>query len=284
MIEKQYKYTNAGFEGILYRTDTKDDRLIIVIQGLKGLTLPEKYAKLFSERGYSALAMSYYGGEGQKKSMRAIPLEQFQVACEEMKKMGFKRIGIYGNSKGAGIALLAASVVPDISLVIAASSFGHVMQGTGKPNEDPCRSMVSFKGKDFPYVERGRLFSDFLKRCIKEHNVRLLYFFDEWDKKGTEENEIPVERINGDILFLTSTHDESVPAKRDAKLLMKRLERSSFRHGFKHIDSEIGSHNLGYFPVNSNMLPWEKKHPEDCQKAREETLSIILKTLETWCV
>jgi dienelactone hydrolase len=228
--------------------------------------------------------MSYYGGEGQKKGMRAIPLEQFQAACDEMKRMGFKRIGIYGNSKGAGMALLAASVVPDISLVIAASSFGHIMQGTGGPGEDPCKAMVSFNGRDFPYVKKERLFSSFIGRCVREHNIKLLYFFDEWDIKGTSENEIPVERINGDILFLTSTHDESVPAKRDAELLVKRLQRRGFKYGFRHINSETGSHNLGYFPVNNNMLPREKKYPEECQKAREETLAIILNSLEKWSV
>ena len=284
MVKTEFKYLQNGFEGVLYDADNQDDRLIIVIQGLKGLELPEKYAKLFTEKGYSALAMSYYGGEGQKKDMRAIPLEQFEVACNAMKKYGYKRIGIYGNSKGAGMALLAASVVPDISLVVAASSFGHVMQGTGKPQDDPCKAMVSYKGMDFPYVEKGKLFSDFLKRCIRERQVRLLYFFDEWDKKGTEENEIPVEKIHGDIILLTSTHDESVPAKRDAELLIKRLERNGFAHGFRHVNSEIGSHNLGYFPVNNNMLPREKKYPEECQKAREETLDIILNTFKSWKV
>jgi dienelactone hydrolase len=284
MIKKEYKYLQDGFEGILHNAENGDDRLIIVIQGLKGLELPEKYAKLFAEKGYSSLAMSYYGGEGQKKDMRAIPLEQFEVACNAMKKYGYKRIGIYGNSKGAGMALLAASVVPDISLVIAASSFGHVMQGTGKPQDDPCKAMVSYKGQDFPYVKTGKLFSDFLKRCIRERHVRLLYFFDEWDKKGTEENEIPVEKIQGDILLLTSTNDESVPAKRDAELLIKRLERNGFEHGFRHVNSEIGSHNLGYFPVNNNMLPREKKYPEECQRAREETLDIILNTFKLWKV
>ena len=279
-----YKYLQNGFEGVLYNPENGDDRLLIVIQGLKGLELPEKYAALFSSHGYSTLAMSYYGGEGQKQNMRAIPLEQFRVACDEMKKYGYKRIGIYGNSKGAGMALLAASVVPDISLVIAASSFGHIMQGTGKKSEDPCKAMVSFNGKDFPYVEKGRLMSDFFKRCIKEHCVKLLYFFDEWDKKGTEENEIPVDKINGEILFLTSTHDESVPAKRDAELLCKRLERMHFKYNYKHINSETGSHNLGYFPINNNMLPREKKYPEECQKAREETLRMILKTIDTWHV
>ena len=284
MKKEAYKYNQYGFEAILYDAENGDDRLLIVIQGLKGLDLPEKYAQLFSEKGYSTLAMSYYGGEGQKKNIRAIPLEQFQAATDEMKKRGYKRIGIYGNSKGGGMALLAASVVPDISLVIAASAFGHIMQGTGKPGDDPCMAMVSWRGEDFPYVKKGKLFSDFLKRCMKEKNIRLLYFFDEWDKKGTEENEIPVEKINGDILLLTSTHDEYVPAKRDAELLCKRLKRENFSHNYRHINSEIGSHNLGYFPVNNNMLPREKKFPEECQMAREETLNVIIKTLDAWKV
>ncbi|MBQ9384615.1 MAG: hypothetical protein IJT87_10320 [Ruminiclostridium sp.] len=103
-------------------------------------------------------------------------------------------------------------------------------------------------------------------------------------QKRHEENEIPVENIKGDILFLTSTYDESVPAKRNAEMLMKRLERSGFVYGFKHINSETGSHNLGYFPVNNNMLPRERKYPEQCQKAREDTLEIILQALEKWRV
>ena len=281
---KKYIFKKNGFEGVLYEAPNNDDKVLIVVQGLKGLELPQKYAKLFMDKGYSSLAMSYYGGEGQKKSMRAIPLEQFQSACDELKRLGYKRIGIYGNSKGAGIALLAASVVPDISLVIAASAFGHIMQGTGKESDDPCKAMISFKGQDFPYVEKGNLFGDFVRRCIRERNIRLLYFFDEWDRKGTTENEIPVEKINGDILFLTSTNDESVPAKKDAELLVNRLERSGFKHGYRHINSEIGSHNLGIFPVNNNMLPREKKYPNECQKAREETLDIILSVLDQWKV
>ncbi len=85
MKKEAYKYNQYGFEAILYDAENGDDRLLIVIQGLKGLDLPEKYAQLFSEKGYSTLAMSYYGGEGQKKNIRAIPLEQFQAAADEMK-------------------------------------------------------------------------------------------------------------------------------------------------------------------------------------------------------
>lgn len=284
MKKKCYTYVKNGFEAVLYDAQNNDDRLIIVVQGLKGLELPEKYARMFAEKGYSSLALSYYGGEGQPKSMRAIPLEQFQRACEAMKSYRYKRIGIYGNSKGAGIALLAASVVPDISLVIAASSFGHIMQGTGKPNDHPCKAMVSFNGNDFPYVPKGSLFRDFVRRCIRERNVRLLYFFDEWEKKGSDKNEIPVENINGDILFLTALHDESVPAVHDAELLTTRLDRCGFGYHYKHIVSKTGSHNLGIFPVNNNMLPRERKLPKECQAARKKTLKIIMQAIDKWGV
>jgi hypothetical protein len=32
------------------------------------------------------------------------------------------------------------------------------------------------------------------------------------------------------------------------------------------------------------MLPREKKFPDECQKAREDTLELIMKTLEEWSV
>ena len=206
--------------------------------------------------------------------MRAIPLVQFQTAIDCLKAHDngrFKRFGIYGNSKGAGMALLAASVVPDLSLVIAASSFGHIMQGTGKEKDNPCKAMVSFHGADFPYVPAEHVFSDFLKRCFREHRIQTLYFFDEWDKKGTEENEIPVENIKGDILFLTSTHDESVPAKRDAE----RSHRPPLRDAglpitSGHVNSETGSHNLGYFPVNNKFLPGKSISPRNASRQEKK--------------
>lgn len=41
MDRKFYRYLQDGFEGILYDAENNDDRLIIVIQGLKGLELPK---------------------------------------------------------------------------------------------------------------------------------------------------------------------------------------------------------------------------------------------------
>ena len=88
MKKSKYTYLKDGFEGILYDTESEDDRLLIVIQGLKGLELPEKYAGLFAEKRYSVLAMTYYGAPGLPDTMRAIPLEMFQTAIDRMKEYG----------------------------------------------------------------------------------------------------------------------------------------------------------------------------------------------------
>jgi len=44
-VETRFRYIKDGFEGILYKAQREDDRLLIVVQGLKGLDLPCRYAE-----------------------------------------------------------------------------------------------------------------------------------------------------------------------------------------------------------------------------------------------
>lgn len=287
MKTQEYNYREHGFVGKLYDAENGGDKLLIVIQGLKGLKLPCQYAEFFAGKGYSALAMTYYGEPGLPDKMRAIPLEVFDYAVARMRKYEngrFKHFGIYGNSKGGGIALLAASQCVFIDLCIAVSATAHIFEGVGKAGESECRSMVSYYKQDFPYIpNRGRLRA-FIKRCKQEGNIRLLYLIEEWEKRGDASTEIPVEKIRGPVLLLSATHDDSVPGKRDAEILMKRLQEKNFQYPYRHINFENGSHNLGYFPVNNWALPREKHFPEECRQARKEALQVILQTLELWSV
>lgn len=50
MLMKNYTYLKDGFEGKLYDAQNGDDRLLIVIQGLKGLELPENTPSFFRKR------------------------------------------------------------------------------------------------------------------------------------------------------------------------------------------------------------------------------------------
>lgn len=284
---QEYNYREHGFAGKLYDAENGGDKLLIVIQGLKGLRLPCRYAEFFAGKGYSTLAMAYYGVPGLPDKMRAIPLEIFDYAIARMRKYEngrFKHFGIYGNSKGGGIALLAASQCVFIDLCIAVSATAHIFQGTGGADESKCKSMVSFYKRDFPYIPNKGKMGAFIRRCRQEGNIRLLYLIEEWEKRGNADTVIPVEKIRGPILLMSATHDESVPGKQDAEVLVKRLKEKNFQYPYKHINFENGSHNLGYFPVNNWALPREKHFPEECRQAREEALEIILDTLERWSV
>ena len=75
-----------------------------------------------------------------------------------------------------------------------------------------------------------------------------------------------------------------MPAKKNAEQMIGRLERFGFTHKYRHINFETGSHNLGIFPVNNDLLAWEKKHPTECDAARKKALTIILRAIDRWDV
>ena len=67
-------------------------------------------------------------------------------------------------------------------------------------------------------------------------------------------------------------------------IVIQGLKGLDLPEKYAQLFSEKGYHNLGYFPVNNNMLPREKKYPNECQRAREETLDLIIRALDAWCV
>lgn len=58
MLMKNYTYLKDGFEGKLYDAQNGDDRLLIVIQGLKGLELPENTPSFFPQKAIPPLPCS----------------------------------------------------------------------------------------------------------------------------------------------------------------------------------------------------------------------------------
>lgn len=47
MEKTKYTYSENGFEAVLYDAGNNDDRVLIVVQGLKGLELPENTPSCF---------------------------------------------------------------------------------------------------------------------------------------------------------------------------------------------------------------------------------------------
>ena len=125
-----------------------------VIIWMHGSGMNEKHCLADSEymrkAGYSVLVLGFYFWKGMSKKMRAVPVDYVEKAVEELKRNGYERIGIHGISSGAAYALVCASLIPDISLVLSICPFDYVMEEPkilGKPTG---RSWFGYHGKDYP--------------------------------------------------------------------------------------------------------------------------------------
>ncbi|MFX4272623.1 acyl-CoA thioester hydrolase/BAAT C-terminal domain-containing protein [Propionibacteriaceae bacterium Y1685] len=82
-----------------------------------------RQALSLQEAGFTVLAQSYWGGEGQSPRMENLPLEAFDTALARLRRapeVDPDRIAVVGGSKGAEAALLIATRDPELRAVVAA--------------------------------------------------------------------------------------------------------------------------------------------------------------------
>lgn len=127
---------------------------VVVLSGSSG-RIDVTRARLFAKEGASALALQWFGGEGQVPGICEIPLETFFAATDYLVQMGCRRIVYVGTSKGAEASLLAAAHDPRIGLVVAISPTSVVWGNIG-PGRDgvswPERSSWTIEGIPLPFV------------------------------------------------------------------------------------------------------------------------------------
>ena len=272
---------NEGFEGVLYPANGRKDKVVIVMSGSNGgLNLTQQVAESYEKNGIPALALALFMTKETPKELVSVPVEYVESAIKYLKEHGYRKIGIDGMSKGSEMALLAASMFPDITCVIARVPSYFVsegLSGKGKNRGPSGTSCWSYKGKDLPYVPYKSRTINILKILMKE--LRLLPINS--DKNVTPETIIPVERINGPVLLISSKHDEVWPSFESSELIEKTLNSSSFPYKHKHVALEYMSH------AALTEVSWlikkgfktERQHPEECAidrlKMKQEILEWV---------
>ncbi len=97
-----------GFEGILFTADNTKDKVLIVTSGSNGgIKLTKECAEFYARHSVPALALAIFGTKQTGKNLDRIPLEYVEYAIRWLKKLGYRKIGIDGTSKGSELALLA---------------------------------------------------------------------------------------------------------------------------------------------------------------------------------
>ncbi|PBB23851.1 MULTISPECIES: acyl-CoA thioester hydrolase/BAAT C-terminal domain-containing protein [unclassified Mesorhizobium] len=198
---------------------------VVVLGGSSG-RVDVARARLFAGEGASALALQWFGGEGQVPGICEIPLEIFFAATDHFVGLGCRRIVYVGTSKGAEAALLAAAHDRRIDAVAAISPTSVVWGNIG-PGRDgtswPERSSWTLKGVPLPFVPtepnwRASHVDGLVSyRGLFEHC--LASFKQEADKAA-----IPVEAISAQLVLVAGGDDALWPSLDFARSIVRRRE------------------------------------------------------------
>jgi dienelactone hydrolase len=211
---------------------------VILIGGSGGgIGWQDYMANLLAQRGFSALALGYFGMEGLPKELERIPIERFERAIRWLAAqptVDSTRIGVGGVSKGGELALLLGSMFPQIRAVAAFVPSGFVHQSIAEGY--PRTSSWTFQGRELPYVPYGSVPGATSTAELYLAGVKSL------TGAALEEATIKVERINGPILMLSGKSDNLFGSATLAGLAEARLRAKGFGHPFEHIAYENAGH------------------------------------------
>ncbi len=269
-----------GFEGILYRGNGSIAKVVIVMSGSNGgLRLTKQEALFYHENGIPALALALFKTRQTQKNLDRVPIEYVERAVKWLKSLGYQKIGIDGLSKGSELALIAGSMFQGITCVMARVPSYFVSEGLrpdGLSKNPSGTSCWSYRGKELPFAPyRSRKFN-MPKMLMKEKELHILTF--NKGKKVTPEIIIPVEKINGPVLLLSSKHDAVWESYKSAAIMEKRLTDARFRFPHKHIAFPHLSHAMTtqYSPLYKLAFKAERLYPEECMAERKKLRSMLL--------
>lgn len=166
--------TDTPFPGAVWvrrAVPGKPQPVVIVLGGSEGGDSTAKtYAPIFAGRGYAVLGLPYYNSfgtgriEGLSDAFADIPVDRLAAVRDWLATqpgIDAGRIGVWGVSKGAEFALIAASRYPWLKAVAAIVPSDVVWEGWGVPGQRP--SSFAFGGSPLAYVPYDGIEAEFAK-------------------------------------------------------------------------------------------------------------------------
>lgn len=223
-----------GLVGVLFEPD--DDEVhpgVVVLGGSEG-GLHELDAALLAGHGFAALALAYFGAPGVPDHLVEVPVETVGRGVDLLSARGAP-VGLVGGSRGGELALLAGATFQQVKAVVSVVGSGVVTQGIGPG----ARLLQKLEHEAAPWTVGGRPLpylpysvpDELRRRVVAGEPVPLRLAFDLTDGIP-EDTEIPVERIAGGVLLLSSGRDESWPCRELGEVAWRRL--TGHGHPFRH--------------------------------------------------
>ena len=282
-----------GFHGELFcpAQDSYPGKALICFGGSDGkFELARTLAAIFQGCGLTTLALAYVMEEGLPDKFYHVPIDTLEAAAKRLHEMGYEKVGMWGISKGAELALTAGSLLPGVvNAVVAVAPMSTVCQGfaKGKGIELMPGSSWSFHGKELPCTPFGyekTPYSSILWKSLKAREVTMFDLYLPMVRRPVPEAVIKVENTTGPILLISSKLDTMWPSEPAAEEIMKRLKEKNFLYPYRHLSYDYGSHL--FVPMELSAAKFFRgdrgKNKEPGRRARMDSLEKTLEFVKLW--
>ena len=192
---------------------------------------------------------------------------------------------MWGISKGAELALTAGSMLPGlVNAVVAVSPMNTVCQGFTMERGVSVApgSSWSFHGRELPYTAFGREkfpLGDVLQKSIRARELTMYDLYLPLVQNPNPAAVIPVEKITGPILLISSKADIMWPSEPAAKQVMKRLQHHHFPYFYGHLSYDYGGHL--FVPMELRLAKlFRGDRGKNRRRGRKARMDALAKTLE----
>jgi len=239
---------------------------IILLHGSEGGTRPESRdtATRFAHLGYAALAVNYFAWpyahiEGIPQALVNIPVETIEKARAWLKAqphVNAERVTLWGASKGAELALVAAAHYDWVERVVGCVPSSLVWEGFGRAlAANEVLSSWTIAGRSLPYIPYDH-FEDYThgKLSMAAVHQRSL---DVAPKDRAEAARIPIEKTHARLLLLGAERDQiwpSAPMTRQIQETMRRAGRAKQVTAFVFDESDHLICGTGSSPTRINPV------------------------------
>lgn len=288
-----YRLKTDGFHGELFRParNSYPGKALICFSGSDGrFEWIRMLAQVFQAHGLTALALAYVMEEGLPKQFYHVPIDPLEAAAKRLHDMGYEKVGLWGISKGAELALTAGSLLPGlVNAVVAVASMNTVCQGFSEERGITIMtgSAWSFHGEEVPYTPFGlEKFptAQVVWKSLKAREVTMYDLYIPLVKNPNPAAVIRAEDITGPILLLSSKMDTMWPSSEAAEQIMGRLREKGFSYPCQHLNYDHGSHL--FVPLELGLAKAFKgergKYKELSRKARMDSLAKTLEFVSRW--
>lgn len=288
----EFTVARDGFCGKLYKAenDRYPGRILIVFSGSDSrFTLTQMLAEVFCRRGLTVLAFAYVMEEGLPDKFYHVPIDTLEEAARRMHQLGYEKVGLWGISKGAELALTAASLLPElVNAVVAVAPINTVCQGFAKERGISVMpgSTWTLHRKEVPYTPFGLdkfPVGQVIWDSLRAGELTMYELYRPMVERPASQGIIRVEEIGGPLLLISSKMDTMWPSELAAQKLMDRLKEKGFAYPFQHLSYGYGSHL--FVPMELRMAKFfkaERKHREESRAARMDALEKTLKFVGQW--